>query len=127
MRENRHEQGIVVPLPCLHMKAEIESVHSSYSHSGSANASTKCTLGFLSRKYLPSVKRENAGYFCKLVISHDLIMFLIKNLLATTPCLRLLDTTQKGRFFLPFFFLIMKKANKTLVGHKIWSQSCQAK
>lgn len=129
MRENRHEQGIVVPLPCLHMKAEIESVHSSYSHSGSANASTKCTLGFLSRKYLPSVKRENAGNFCKLVISHDLIMLLIKNLLATTPCLLvcwiLLRKEDSSCPF--FFFLIMKKANKTLVGHKIWSQSCQAK
>lgn len=59
---------------------------------------------FLSQKYLPSVKRESAGNFCKLVISHDLIMLLIKNLLATTPSPCLGDTTQKGRFFLPFFF-----------------------
>lgn len=47
MRENGHEQGIVVPVPCLHMKAEIESIHSSDCHAGGANVSTKCTLSVL--------------------------------------------------------------------------------
>lgn len=46
MRENRHEQGIVMPLPCLHMKTEIMSVYSSYCQSGGASVSTKCTLEF---------------------------------------------------------------------------------
>lgn len=41
MREDGHEQGIVVPLPCLHMKAEIESMHSSYCHPGGAKCEHK--------------------------------------------------------------------------------------
>lgn len=56
MREDGHEQGIVVPLPCPHMKAEIESIHSSYCHPGGANVSTKCTLSVLASEIFTNPK-----------------------------------------------------------------------
>lgn len=69
MRENRHEQGIVVPLPRLHKKAETESVYSSYCHPGGANVSTKCTLSFLTSEIFTNSKEEKGWGFCESVIS----------------------------------------------------------
>lgn len=69
MRENGHEQGIVLPLPCLHTKAEIVSIYSSYCHPGGANVSTKCTLSSLASGIFTNSKGKKGWEVFELVIS----------------------------------------------------------
>lgn len=127
MRENGHEQGIVVPLPCLHMKTEIMSVYSSHCQPGVANVNTKRTLwSFLVSELFTNLKVGEGrgflliGYFpwFNKITSWEPTGYIFKS-----RCL--LDTTQKGgktgSFLLLFPLVITKNTQNPSVSQDLES------